>query len=106
MNESILDGVIIGASGGALAGITVYVIQFLHQRYVDRVERERIYDWLMANCGKGQFRSTRAIASWTNLPMERVQYLCSHDERIKLSTGEAEDMWAPRDTISKASSTD
>lgn len=101
MDAKILEGVIIGASGGALAGITVYLIQYLHQKCIDFVERRKIYDWLMENCQRDQFRSTRAISSWTNLPVDRVQYLCSHDERIKLSTGDREDMWAPRSRISE-----
>ena len=45
--------------------------------------------------GEHQYRSTRTIASHNNLTMDRVRFLCSHDERIHLSTGEEEDMWNP-----------
>lgn len=102
MQEKIIEGIVIGASGGALAGVTVYLIQYFHQKLISSIETKRIYGWLNEECGRDQFRSTRAIASWTNLPIERVQYLCSHDERIKLSTGTNEDMWAPRSKISEA----
>ena len=40
------------------------------------------------------YRSTRAIASWTNLTEDRVRYICSIDDRIFLSTGEREDLWS------------
>ncbi|QQD19149.1 hypothetical protein I6N98_04650 [Spongiibacter nanhainus] len=99
MEDKILEGVVIGATGGALAGITVYLIQFLHRKCVDCIESKRIRTWLQVNTSRNEWRSTRAIASWTNLPMERVQYLCSHDSKVKLSTGENEDVWALRSKI-------
>lgn len=98
---SIIEGVVIGASGGALAGVTLYLVQLAHQQIKDHKESKRIHTWLENDTQKDQFRSTRAIASWTNLPIERVQYLCSHDDKIKLSTGEKEDMWALRSKISE-----
>jgi len=102
MEDKIIEGIVIGASGGALAGITVYVIQYLHQKVSDALDSKRIRDWLEQSTSKNDWRSTRAIASWTNLPIERVQYLCSHDEKIKLSTGEREDVWALRNKIPEA----
>lgn len=102
MESSIADGVIIGATGGALAGIMVYAIQYVHTKAVNCIESERICDWLDENTGRNEFRSTRAISSWTNIPMDRVQYLCSHEPSIKLSTGINEDMWGLRAKISEA----
>jgi hypothetical protein len=99
MEYKIIEGVVIGATGGALAGITVYLIQYCHQKFVGCIESKRIRDWLQENTSKNEWRSTRAIASWTNLSMDRVQYLCSHDKKIKLSTGEKEDTWALRSKI-------
>jgi len=100
MDESkILEGVIIGATGGCLAGISLYAIQYAHQRIRDFLEAKRIRSWLKNNTQKDNFRSTRTIASWTNLPIERVQYLCSHDNKVKLSTGERDDMWALREKL-------
>lgn len=93
----IADGVVIGSAGGALAGLTLWLFQYLHDKVVSCMEANRIYKWLKENTedevGK-QFRSTRAIASWTNLTEDRVRYLCSIDERIFLSTGENEDLWS------------
>ena len=102
MEDKIIEGVIIGASGGALAGIVLYLIRFLHQKIADCIESKRIRDWLQENTGKNEWRSTRTISSWTNLPMDRVQYLSSRDTLVKLSTGQNEDLWALRSKIPEA----
>lgn len=93
---TVLDGIIVGAAGGSIAGITVYLIRFLHEKISDSCESKRIYKWLKENSSDKageQFRSTRTISSWTNLTENRVRYLCSHHEKIFLSTGEKEDLW-------------
>ncbi|MBD3652713.1 hypothetical protein [Kangiella sp.] len=99
MEDKVIEGIVIGASGGAIAGITVYLIQYFHQKAINFIESKRIRNWLKENTSKNQWRSTRAIASWTNLSVERVQYLCSHDPKVRLSTAEKEDMWALRSKI-------
>ena len=43
------DGVIVGGSGGAIAGITIYVIQYGHNKILDKLEANRIYCWLQQN---------------------------------------------------------
>lgn len=94
------DGIIIGGAGGAVAGITVWLVQIGHAACLQRRDRRRNYDWLESSTaadGDPVFRSGRAIASWTNLPIDRVRYICSIDERIVLSTGEKEDMWCTRE---------
>ncbi len=101
MEEKMIEGVIIGASGGSLAGIMVYSIQYFHKKISDRTESKRIRKWLQENTSKDEFRSTRAIASWNNLPLDRVQYLCSRDALIKLSTGRNEDLWILRSKITE-----
>ncbi len=100
MEDKIIEGIIIGATGGSLAGVTVYLIQYLHQRTLDIVESNKIRVWFEKNTDEKLWRSTRTIASWTNLPMDRVQYLCSRDEQIKLTTGKNEDLWALRSKVS------
>jgi len=93
---TVVDGVVIGGAGGAIAGLMVWLVQYLHEKVTRKSEGKRVYNWLKENTinepGK-QFRSTRTIASWNNLTEERVRYVCSADKRIFLSTGEREDMW-------------
>ncbi|MBN1293433.1 MAG: hypothetical protein JXB48_16455 [Candidatus Latescibacteria bacterium] len=91
-----IDGIIIGVAGGAIAGITVYLIQYTHQKYSDFSEGKRIYNWLRnhtSNKGGEKFRTSRAITSWNNLTQDRVRYLCSINKKIFLSTGDKEDIW-------------
>jgi len=99
MDSNIWEGIVVGASGGAIAGLTVYGVQYLHEKLRDAREMRRVNTWLKENSSGGRWRSTRAIASWTNLTEDRVQYLCSKSEEIKLSTGENEGMWGYRDSI-------
>jgi hypothetical protein len=99
MGCNIWDGVVIGASGGSIAGITVYLIQYIHQILRDFIEMRRINKWLKENSSGNNWRTTRAIASWNNIPEDRVQYLCSKDKEIKLSTGNNEGLWAHRETV-------
>lgn len=94
---SIWDGIIIGGAGGAIAGLTVYTVKYLHERFKEFVDKKTVYNWLKENTAKRvgeEFRSTRAIASWCNLTPDRVRYICSIHDKIFLSTGEKEDMWS------------
>ncbi len=76
MQVQVLEGIIIGAVGGAFAGAAVYGIQYLHSKVVLWIESQRVYKWLSKNTtmepGRN-FRSTRAIASWNNLTEDRVR---------------------------------
>lgn len=93
---TVLDGIIIGGAGGAIAGITVWLVQYVHNKVTTIIENNRIYKWLKENTTDKpgeQFRSTRTIASWNNLTEDRVRYICSIDKRIFLSTGDKENMW-------------
>lgn len=101
MDSGIWEGVVVGASGGSIAGVTVYLIQYLHQKLRDCLEMRRINKWLKENSIGGNWRTTRAVASWTNLPEDRVNYLCSKSKEIKLSTGDNEGVWGHRETINR-----
>lgn len=96
--ESIWDGIVIGGAGGAIAGVTVWLVQYVHDKVSEHKDKNKIYEWLKDTTtpvlDEGpQFRSTRATASWNNLTQDRVRYICSIDERIYLSTGKKEDVW-------------
>ncbi|UTW04921.1 hypothetical protein KDX31_07960 [Amphritea atlantica] len=91
------DGILIGGAGGAIAGITVYLVQYIHNKWRDFSDSRKVYKWLSANSspedGKS-FRSTRAIASYNNMTIDRVRYICSQHQKIYLSTGKNEDLWS------------
>ena len=93
---SVVDGIIIGGAGGAIAGVTVALVNYVSRRLLERRHKLRVYDWLREHTSDqegNQFRSTRAIASWNNLTEDRVRYICSIHDKIFLSTGETEDLW-------------
>jgi len=95
--SEITTGITIGGAGGAIAGITVWILQYLNLQITKSCHKRRIYNWLKKNTentNSMKFRSTRAIASWNNLTEDRVQYICSIHKKIYLSTGEIEDLWS------------
>jgi len=93
----IIDGIIIGGAGGAVAGITIMLVGYIQKFHLLCRDKEAVFKWLLANTSREgeQFRSTRAIASHTNLTEDRVRYVCSVHDRILMSTGEKPDMWSP-----------
>jgi hypothetical protein len=85
-----------GAAGGAVAGLVLYGVQQLHVKIKDGHDTKRVMSWMRENAGKDSrmpYRTTRAIASHTNLTMDRVRYLCSHCPEIHMSRGVSEDLW-------------
>lgn len=95
MHNTIWDGIEIGAVGGAFAGLAVWLTNLLMAKYSECRDKKRIYKWLYDSTKgeKYKWRSTRAIASYNDLPEDRVRYICSIHSKIKWSTGEKEDMW-------------
>ena len=96
MIQAILNGIIIGAVGGACAGVSVWAIQLWYTKRLENRDEQRVYNWLHKNTadkdGK-RYRSTRAIASHNNLTQDRVRYICSIHTGIELSLGDEEDLW-------------
>lgn len=94
---TIVEGIVVGGVGGAAAGLTVYLVQYLHKRVADACDSNKLYKWLVKNTKNedgNRFASTRAIASWNNMTEDQVRYLCSAHPKIFLSTGEKEDRWS------------
>ena len=97
MTSSVIDGIIIGSFGGALAGLTLWVVEYAHTKWVERLHKGWVHTWLQENTSNtvgNEYRSTRTIASWNNLTEDRVRFICSVDRRIHLSTGPQEDRWS------------
>lgn len=95
MLYDIIDGIMIGGVGGAVAGLTVWGVQLAREKCIERKHKKRVYGWLKAHTNREgpQFRSTRAIASHNDLTEDRIRYICSIDDRIHLSTGPEKDKW-------------
>lgn len=94
---TVWDGIVIGGAGGAIAGLTVSLVHYIHRKTVECIHGRHVYNWLRDNTKNEEgerYRSTRAIASWNNLTEDRVRYICSLHKKIYLSTGEKEDMWS------------
>jgi hypothetical protein len=96
MND-VLNGIIVGATGGTLAGVAITVVNGIISYGRKSIDKRRVYKWLLkgtSNEPGKQYRSTRAIASWNNLTEDRVRYICSIHKKIYLSTGPREDLWS------------
>jgi hypothetical protein len=81
---SVSDGILIGGAGGAIAGITVYLVQYIHNKWRDFSDSKTVYKWLSDNSSPEEgntFRSTRAIASYNNMTIDRVRYICSQHKK-------------------------
>lgn len=94
---NVLDGIVIGGAGGAIAGFTVSLLRYINTKGVEVIHKKRVYSWLLENTKDEdghRYRSTRSLASWNNLTEDRVRYICSIHEKIYLSTGAREDMWS------------
>jgi len=94
--SGIIEGIFIGGFGGAAAGIMVYVIQHHHAKKVEAEELNKVEKWMEENVDPSEgkkYRSTRAIASFNNITMDRARYICSISDKIHLSTGPKEDLW-------------
>ncbi len=100
--EQIIIGIVVGAVGGSLAGLTVWIVDYLHKKVLYWVHCNRAHKWLSLNTKpnhEDDYRSTRTIASYNNLTEDRVRFICSEDSRIVLSTGETEDLWGIKERV-------
>jgi|688.fasta_scaffold2154368_1 hypothetical protein len=93
MPNEIWSGFIIGAAGGTAAGLILWIVGRLNDYEIECRERRRIYKWLESVTHPQEakkWRTTRSISSFTDIPEDRIRYLCSRDPRIKLSTAQNE----------------
>ena len=118
MSLTVWDGITVGAVGGILAGLSVWFIQLLKRRYIEDTHKKRVYNWLYEKTKKGKgltagfgtndprWASTEEIACFTNLPKDRVRYICSIHEQIRpmmesdlLSQQTLEEKWGIREFV-------
>ena len=96
MPDDVINGIFVGATGGAVAGLLLWIIGRLNDYELQWREGRRIYNWLKKVTsleGSKPWRSTRVIASYNNLTEDKVRFLCSHHKKIDLSTKDKE-MWS------------
>jgi hypothetical protein len=96
MTEEMVSGIIVGASGGAAAGLLLWIFGRLNDYESQWRHGKRIYKWLdkaTPPAGSRVWRSTRAIASYNDLTEDRVRFICSHHTKIDLSSKEKE-LWS------------
>ena len=92
------EGIVIGIGGGAGAGLVIWIISCLKEKWLEIKHKKLIYAWLKAGVEpenpQYKFRSTQTIASYTNLTKDRVRYICSIHPNIREIRGEdSEDKW-------------
>lgn len=46
---SIWDGIVIGGAGSAIAGITIWLVQYAHDKVTERKDKNKIFTWLEEN---------------------------------------------------------
>ena len=91
--DKVVEGIITGAAGGASAGIILASLKALHEGHLKRRDLKRVVGWLekvSSPEGAEPWRSTHAIASYTNLTEDRVRYVCSSSEKIVRSSKKKE----------------
>ena len=92
------EGIVIGIGGGAGAGLVIWGISCLKEKWLENKHKKQIYTWLKKGVEpenpQYKFRSTQTIASYTNLTKDRVRYICSIHPNIREIRGEdSEDKW-------------
>jgi len=94
MSNAMLEGIAIGGTGGFIAGLTIWLVQLLKEKLMERNDKNRVYNWLykrtkqhkgltVGSPNDPRWISTIEIASYTNLTTDRVRYICSIHEEIR-----------------------
>jgi len=94
--SEVLTGVTIGAIGGAIASIVFWIFEWLNKKFQENNDKQKIHKWLQENAkdvDEKRFRSTKVIASYSNLTHDRVTYICSVHPDICESTGNLDGKW-------------
>jgi len=90
-----MEGIVIGAAGGFIAGLTIWSIQLLKEWRMERNDKDRVYNWLykrterhrgltVGSPNDPRWVSSTEIASYTDLTTDRVRHICSIQRKIRL----------------------
>ncbi len=82
MDISVLDGIIIGGVGGAIAGVAVWLINLLSEIRIRKRHEDWIYNWLL------KVTKQNYVADWNNISennseTEKFLKFLTHDLCIK-----------------------
>jgi hypothetical protein len=89
--EKVLEGVIIGGTGGFIAGISIWLIELIRKNILTNYHKRKVFEYLNQNTGMGNdnnWLTTRRLASFNNLTEDRIRYICSIHDKIVLDTSE------------------
>lgn len=89
--EKIAEGIIIGASGGSIAGLTIWLVDLLRKGILKLAHKRRVFKYLKVNTHPHyelKWLTTRVLASHTNLTEDRIRFICSIHNKIVLDTSE------------------
>ena len=105
---TILEGVVVGGAGGAVAGFVIWLFQWSREKITERGYKKRVYEWLYKTTENHKrltvgarkdprWKSTIEIASYTNLTPDRARYICSVHDKIRCKT--EKDRWSHREPL-------
>ena len=93
---TIWQSILIGGTGGFFAGITIYLTKSLVNKIKESIDSRRVYKWLKMNTSSNpvdRWITTIRIASYNNLSVDRVRYLCSKHRKIQMNPTTTHDTW-------------
>ena len=104
----LLEGIIVGGVGGAIAGGVIWLLQLVREKITEIIHKKRVYNWLYKKTEKHKrltvgtmkdprWMSTIEIASYTNLTPDNVRYICSIHNKIRPKT--EKDRWKPGEPL-------
>ncbi len=108
MNKiSIIEGIIIGAIGGAIAGFFIWGLNEVKIYIIKRRDTKKVEKWLEENTTPNintieKWRSTRSISSHNNLTEERIRFIASYSNKIVIDTSHQnrnEEMWGVKSRV-------
>jgi len=112
MSITVLEGIVIGGIGGAIAGLALWFVQSLKEIRKEQTDKDRVYNYLLKKTKKHRgpyipwntandqrWVSTINIAAYTNLTQDRARYICSSHEKIILNDELLEEKWAIREFV-------
>lgn len=90
MQENYWHDIIKGICSGIFGGLGVYLSKIIYDEIIFCRDEKRIINFFyQENVGKGyEFRTTEAIASFTNLPEDRVNFVCATSKKITRNSKE------------------